>query len=29
LVDYVFLRLSLKKRYVSVGNTCVVSCRYL
>jgi hypothetical protein len=28
-MDYVFLLLSLKKRYVSAGNTCIVSCMNL
>ena len=28
-MDYVFLMLSLKKRYVSAGNTCIVSCMNL
>ena len=29
LVDYVFLLLSLKKRYVSVWNSCIVFCRWV
>jgi hypothetical protein len=28
-MDYVFLLLSLKKSYVSVANTCIVSCMNL